>query len=69
MYTNIFKVDVQCSHRLYLGAPFPDIKDIIFNFQKQFNELILDAREDVKATKKIELDTIKTIAVKNVNPT
>ena len=66
LYTNMFKVDVPCSHRLYLGALFPDIKDIIFNLQNQFNELILDVREDVKATKKIEYDTFKTIAVKNI---
>ena len=66
LYSNMFKCDIPCSHRLYLGAQFPEIPDINFDFQNQFNELILDIQDDEKATKKIEYDAIKEIGVKNI---
>ena len=64
LYSNMFKCDIPCSHRVYLGAKFPIINDIDFGLKNQFNELILDVNDDTKETKKIEYDSIKAIAVK-----
>lgn len=66
LYSAMYRVDIPCSHRHFLGATFPTIQDIDLNITKQFNELILDVDNDDQKPKEIEIVTIKTLAMKNI---
>lgn len=66
LYSNMFKCDILCSHRIHLGAQFQKIDDIDLSIENQFNELFLDIREDEKSVKNIEHNCINAMAVKSI---
>lgn len=66
LYTSMYRCDIPCSHRLFLGAVFPQIEEIKLKLNKQFDELIKDIIEDNEPREQIDHDRIKEIIVKNI---
>ena len=66
LYSKMFRVDVPCSHRYSLGATFPDLSEIDFNLDNQFNELIIDVIPEVIDDEVHEINLLKILAVKNI---
>lgn len=66
LYSSMYRCDIPCSHRIFLGAQFPKIDNIKLTLNKQFDELIPDIIEDDEIRKQIEHDKVKEIISKNI---
>lgn len=66
LYSEMFRCDIPCVHRHFLGKEFPQMPEIELNLIKQFNELILDIQEANYMRKNMEYDYVIDIIVKTI---
>lgn len=62
----MFRCDIPCVHRHFLGKEFPQFPEIELHLTKQFDELILDVQEDKYMRENLEYDYVIKIIVKTI---